>query len=107
LTSLHYPSENIDVVLNRASRKNTLTERDVESSLHREISVRVPNNYSQVVTAINAGMPLGMDHRSDLPMIFDQWADLIAGHEAAAAASASGGTNSKGSRHKLLSLFGS
>jgi pilus assembly protein CpaE len=107
LTSLHYPSESIDVVLNRASRKNTLTERDVESSLHREISVRVPNNYSQVVTAINAGMPLEMDRRSDLPVIFDQWADLIVGHEGAAAASAPSDTSSKGSRSKIFSLFGS
>ncbi len=109
LTGLRYPNENIDIVLNRASRKNALTERDVESSIHREISVRVPNNYSQIVTAINAGMPLDMDRKSDLPLIFDQWADLLVGHEATAAAaatSASGSANHKGSR-KLFSLFGS
>jgi pilus assembly protein CpaE len=107
LTGLHYPSENIDIVLNRASRKNALTERDVESSLHREISVRVPNNYSQIVTSINAGMPLDMG-RSDLPLIFDQWADLVVGHEAAAAATAASSNNGKGSRKKLFTtLFGS
>ncbi len=105
LTGLHYPSENIDIVLNRASRKNALTERDVEGSLHREISVRVPNNYSQIVTAINAGVPLDLDRRSDLPQIFDQWADLVVGHEAVAAASPS--NNNKGSRSKLFTLFGS
>ena len=106
LTSLHYPSDSIDVVLNRASRKNTLSERDVEGSLHREIAVRVPNNYSQVVTSINAGVPLDMDRKSDLPIIFDSWADLVVGHEAVAAATASSSTNGKGSRNRLLSLFG-
>jgi pilus assembly protein CpaE len=108
LTGLNYPSDSIDIVLNRASRKNTLTEHDVESSLHREISVRVPSNYSEIVTAINAGMPVDMDRRSDLPMIFDQWADLLVGPEVAAVATASSSasTNGKGSR-KLFSLFGS
>ena len=105
LTGLHYPSESIDIILNRASRKNALTERDVESSLHREISVRVPNNYSQIVTAINAGMPLDMGRSSDLPLIFDQWADLVVGHEATATTTPS--NNSKGSRSKLFTLFGS
>jgi pilus assembly protein CpaE len=105
LTGLHYPGENIDVVLNRASRKNALTERDVEGSLHREIAVRVPNNYSQIVTAINAGMPLDMGHHSDLPQIFDQWADLVVGQEATVTASPS--NNSKPSRSKLFTLFGS
>src|SRR5262249_39500662 len=70
LTGLHYPSDSIDIILNRASRKNTLSERDVESALHREISVRVPSNYSEIVTAINAGMPVDGDRRSDLPLIF-------------------------------------
>ncbi len=105
LTGLHYPSESIDIVLNRASRKNALTERDVEGSIHREIAVRVPNNYSQIVTAINAGMPLDMDRRSDLPLIFDQWADLVVGHEAVV--SPSSPTTSKSSRSKLFTLFGS
>lgn len=98
LTGLHYPSENIDVVLNRYSRKNALEEREIESSLRRPITFRIPNNYAQIVGAINAGMPIDRAHKSDLPSAFDSWADQLVGVEPV---SSDGG----GSR-KLFGLFG-
>jgi len=100
LTGLHYPSDNIDVVLNRYSRKNALEDREIEASLRREIAFRIPNNYSQIVNAINAGMPIDRGQKSELPTAFDAWADRLMGAEEAASASASGGSR------KLFGLFG-
>jgi len=104
LTGSHYPAENIDIVLNRHSRRNTLDDREIESSLRRPIVVRVPNNYAQIVSAINSGTPVDRSRKSDLPTAFDAWSDRLIGdeevvEEVAAAASRNGS-------RKLLSLFG-
>jgi len=100
LTSLHYPEDSIDIVLNRYSRRSILTEREIEAALHREISVRIPNNYGLVINAINAGVPLDVSNKSDIPLAFDLWADRLIGGEAVVA------KPSNGSRG-WLSLFGS
>jgi len=99
LTGLHYPSENIDIVLNRYSRKNALEDREIESSLHRPISFRIPNNYALIVGAINAGMPIDRAHKSDLPTAFDSWADRLVGEEPSS-------TSDSGGSRKLFGLFG-
>lgn len=101
LTGLHYPAENIDIVLNRHSGKNTLHDREIESSLRRHISVKVPNNYAQIISAINSGTPIDRSRRSDLPDAFDAWADRLAGEEPVEPSS------SNGSSRKLFSIFGS
>jgi pilus assembly protein CpaE len=114
LTGLHYPDENIDIVLNRTTRKGALNEREIESSLHRDITIKVPNNYEVIVNAINAGTPIDLTRKSDLAAPFDAWADLILGERAsapatatAAAASAAAEPAPKSSSRGLLSLFGS
>ncbi len=100
LTGLHYPDENIDIVLNRYSRKNPLSEREIEASLHRSIAVKIPNDYDLVVNAINAGTPIDLARKADLPAAFDAWAERLMPSEAATEKAG------KGSR-KLFSLFGS
>lgn len=101
LTGLHYPQDHIDIVLNRHSGKNTLPDREIEASLRRAISVRVPNNYAQIVSAINSGTPIDRTHKSDLPSAFDAWSDRIVGEESAAVAQPQNGTSKK-----FLGLFG-
>jgi pilus assembly protein CpaE len=100
LTSLHYPEDSIDIVLNRYSRRSALTEREIEAALHREIAIRIPNNYGLVINAINAGVPLDVRNKSDIPLAFDLWADRLIGGEATA------DKPSNGSR-RWLGLFGS
>ena len=104
LTGLHYPSENIDLVLNRYSRRSTLDDREIEASLRRQIAVRIPNNYAQIVTAINAGMPIDRGRKSELPTAFDAWADRLVGDELGSSTPAAPASN--GTSRKLLSLFG-
>ena len=79
LTSLHYPEDSIDVVLNRYSRRSALTEEEIETALHRQIAVKIPNNYGLIINAINAGIPLESGPKSELPVAFDHWADRLIG----------------------------
>ena len=58
LTSMHYAADSIDIVLNRHSKKSALSDHEVEVALHRRIAVKIPNNYSEIVNAINAGTPI-------------------------------------------------
>ena len=100
LTGMHYPSDNIDVVLNRYGARNTLPDREIEASLRRPIAVKIPNNYAQIVSAINSGTPIDRSHKSDLPNAFDHWSDRIAGTEEATSYAPNG------SSKKFLGLFG-
>ncbi len=83
LTSLHYPEDSIDIVLNRYARRSTLSEVEIEAALHRKIAVKVPNNYGLIISAINAGVPLEAGQKSDIPVAFDYWADRLLGAEMA------------------------
>jgi pilus assembly protein CpaE len=98
LTGLHYPEDNIDIVLNRHSKRSALSDNEIEASLHRPVAVRIPNSYDQIVNAINAGTPIDLGHKSELPAAFGCWAARLMGEEPAAA------TVSKGSRG-LFSLL--
>ena len=100
LTGLHYPDENIDIVLNRYSRKNPLSEREIEASLHRQITVKIPNDYDLIVNAMNAGTPIDLARKSELAAAFDTWTDRLVANESVTEKAG------KGSR-KLFSLFGS
>jgi pilus assembly protein CpaE len=100
LTSLHYPDDSIDIVLNRYSRKNPLSEREIESSLHRQIAVKIPNDYDLVVNAINAGTPIDLDRKSELAAAFDTWADRLMANEP-------GVEKADKESRGLFSLFGS
>jgi pilus assembly protein CpaE len=100
LTGLHYPDASIDIVLNRYSRRNALSDREIEGTLHRQIAVKVPNSYDRILTAINSGTPVDLAHKSDLSATFDSWADLLVGEEAGVAAEGRG-------LRKMLNLFGS
>lgn len=82
LTGLHYPEESIEVVLNRHSKRDALRDDEIESALHRSIAVKIPNDYSQVVNAINCGNPIRFDRKSDLPVAFHYWANRLAGNSA-------------------------
>ncbi len=90
LIGLHYPEESIDIVLNRHSRRSALSDSEIEASLHRPIAVRVPNSYDQIINAINAGTPIDLEHKSDLPSAFESWADRLMGTEAAATTASTG-----------------
>jgi pilus assembly protein CpaE len=79
LTGLHYPEESIELILNRHNKRDALSDDEIENALHRSISVKIPNDYSQVVNAINCGNPIRFDRKSDLPVAFHYWANRMAG----------------------------
>jgi pilus assembly protein CpaE len=96
LSKLGYSSSSIHVVLNRHSKKGPLSDDRIEKALGREISLRVPNSYNEVIRAINAGAPIPSGSKSDFGAAIQRWAqelttDANKKPNAAVAAEAAGG----------------
>src|SRR3954471_5327018 len=82
LSKLGYGANSIQVVLNRHSKKGPLTDERVEKALGRGVSFRIPNSYSEVIRAINAGAPIASASKSDFSTAIQAWAhDLVASRE--------------------------
>jgi len=78
LSKLGYSSSSIHVVLNRHSKKGPLSDDRIEKALGREISLRVPNSYNEVIRAINTGAPISSGNKSDFSAAIQKWAHQLA-----------------------------
>lgn len=58
LQRLDYPPERVRMVLNRYSKKGSITDMQVEKAIHRSIFWKVPNQYNEVMKSIHNGDPL-------------------------------------------------
>jgi pilus assembly protein CpaE len=79
LSKLGYASSSIYVVLNRYSKKGPLSDERIEKTLGRQISLRIPNSYNEVVRAINSGAPISSGSKSDFSAAIQKWALELAG----------------------------
>src|SRR5215468_2805328 len=78
LSRLGYNSKSVHVVLNRHSKRGPLSDDRVEKAIGRQISVRVPNSYNEVIRAINAGTPISSGNKSDFGAAMQRWAQELA-----------------------------
>jgi pilus assembly protein CpaE len=76
LSKLGYSPSSIRIVLNRHSKKGPLSDDRIEKALGREISLRVPNSYNEVIRAINTGAPIYGD-KSDFAAAIQKWAQEL------------------------------
>jgi pilus assembly protein CpaE len=106
LAKLGYNANSIQVVLNRHSKKGPLSDERVERALGRAVSFRVPNSYSEVIRAINAGAPIPSASRSDFSSAILGWAnDLVRSKEPARKPDASKAASAAQPRSGVLGLF--
>jgi pilus assembly protein CpaE len=90
LVGMHYPENCIDIVLNRHGKNSVLTDEEIEAALRRPIAVKIPNSYSEIAKAINAGTPVLDNRNTRLSLAFDDWSDSLMGAEVTAAAKNTG-----------------
>lgn len=74
LTKLGCDTNVIQIVLNRHSKRGPLSDERIEKALQRNISLRIPNCYAEVIKAINSGTPITSDHKSDFASAIQEWA---------------------------------
>jgi pilus assembly protein CpaE len=79
LSKLGYTSNSIYVVLNRYSKKGPLSDERIEKTLGRQISLRVPNSYNDVIRAINSGAPISSGGKSEFGAAIQKWVRELGG----------------------------
>ena len=71
-------SNKLRVIINRSTSDDAVTAADIQEAVHFPISVAVPNNYSDLMRAINAGEPIAPQQRGGFTQAIAQWADRLA-----------------------------
>lgn len=65
------------VVINRSTSDDAVSSADIEAAMRFPISVAVPNNYADLMRAINAGEPVSPQQRGGFTQAFAQWAGRL------------------------------
>jgi pilus assembly protein CpaE len=77
-------TKKLQVVINRYSSHEAVTIEQIEKAVHLPIAIKISNNYSALVHAINIGEPLHAGGKSDFSQQMTKWAATLAGASAAA-----------------------
>jgi pilus assembly protein CpaE len=78
LERLGISPKKIKIALNRHSRRGPLADEHIEKALGRNISIRIPNSYNEVIKAINSGEPIASE-KSDFSQAIQRWAHEVPG----------------------------
>lgn len=66
------------VVINRSTSEDAVSPAQIEASVRCPISLAVPNNYGQLLEAINSGEPVSPANRGAFTQIISSWAARLA-----------------------------
>ena len=66
------------VVINRSTSDDAVSPAQIESSVRCPISLAVPNNYGQLLEAINSGEPVAPSNRGPFTQVISSWAARLA-----------------------------
>lgn len=67
------------VVVNRSTATDSITPEQIEKVVRFPISVAIPNNYFELLRAINDGEPIPPQHRSEFNQALARWANRLVG----------------------------
>ncbi len=68
----------IRVVINRSTAEDAVTPKQVEQAIRFPVSYYIPNNYFDLLRAINAGEPIPPQHRGGFTQAIAKWSDTLA-----------------------------
>lgn len=85
LNQFNCPPDKVHVIINRGSKRGTITDQQIEKVIHKRVYLTVPNSYAEVIEAINTGNPVVPTGKSELARTFSRWAAEIASSRGATA----------------------
>jgi pilus assembly protein CpaE len=78
LSHLHYPTDNISIIVNRYEKHTEVSLKDMEEVLGRKAAWMIPNDYFTTMNAINKGQPLfAISGRADVTKNFLKLAQTL------------------------------
>jgi pilus assembly protein CpaE len=79
LSRVQHMEERIRVVLNRHLKRSPIADEQIEKAIRASIFWKIPNQYSQVIAAINKGDPIAGLNKSEASQSLLRWAGAISG----------------------------
>jgi pilus assembly protein CpaE len=70
-------SSRLRIVINRASSHDAIDAEQIEKVVRFPVSISVPNNYAELLKAINAGEPISAQRRSDFSTSISKWTEQV------------------------------
>ena len=67
----------LHIVVNRSTSIDAVSSEQIERAVRFPIAVSIPNNYFELMRAINDGEPIPPQRRSDFSQTLGRWADRI------------------------------
>ena len=80
-----FSDERIKIVLNRHSKKGSISDEQIEKAIQRRMQWKIPNAYQQTIKTINSGNPTTQSPASELTQAFMAWANALGGAKSAPA----------------------
>lgn len=94
LSLIEATTAKLRIVINRSTSDDAVTAEQIEAAVRFPVWIAIPNNYADLLRAINAGEPIPPQHRSPFAQQIGKWADkLISANSVEAGRS---GTSKKG-----------
>ncbi|MGZ4888339.1 MAG: AAA family ATPase [Candidatus Angelobacter sp.] len=82
LTRFSFPVDAVRIIINRHSKRDAITKEHVERVLRRPVYMTLPNNYAEVMAAVNTGMPMSPQAKTEFAIVLKHWAESLFGHAA-------------------------
>ena len=70
-------SDKLRIVINRSTSDDAVTPEQIEAAVRFPVWIAIPNNYAELLRAINAGEPIPPQHRSAFAHQINKWAEKV------------------------------
>ncbi len=67
----------VRIVINRSTSDDAVSAEQIEAAVRFPVWIAIPNNYADLLRAINAGEPIAAQHRSAFAQQISKWADRL------------------------------
>ena len=65
------------IIINRSTSDDAVTAEQIEAAVRFPVLIAIPNNYAELLRAINAGEPIAPQHRSAFALQIGRWAEKL------------------------------
>ncbi len=69
------------VAINRSSSQDAISKEQIEKVVKFPVSISIPNNYAELLRAVNAGEPIWPQRRSEFTTRLTRWVQQLAGQQ--------------------------
>ncbi len=75
----HSDEDSLSLVINRSTSNQSITHEHIREAMHTNVKLSVPNNFMELLTAVNNGEPIPVTSTSPFSTAIASWAADLAG----------------------------